>query len=1058
MLSFLFVNVMNNPFTEDTLIEQPAIRLFKDVLEWQTVNCYDETFGANGTLGREHRGEVVLVSRLRPALEKLNPTLPSVAIELAIAELIRERATLLPVAANQDVYKLIKDGVKVKFKDDEGRQREETVRVMEWEHPKENDFLLTSQFWVMGNITPKRTDLLGFVNGLPLVFIELKASHKQLAHAYRDNLRDYKETIPHLFWYNALIILSNGSFTRLGSLSAEWEHFNEWKRINSEGERGVISLDTVLRGVCEKSRLLDIVENFILYTETKDGLQKLAPMNHQYLGVNNSFDAVENIRKNQGRLGVFWHTQGSGKSYSMIYFAQKVQRKLAGNWTFLIVTDRIDLDDQIYKNFAGTGAVTEPEEKTRAQDREHLRQMLADEDHRYVFTTIQKFGTQRGEPHPVLSQRSDVIVITDEAHRSQYDTLALNMRNALPHAAFLGFTGTPLMAGEEQTKKVFGDYVSVYNFKQSVEDNATVPLYYENRIPEVELANKNLNPELESVLERAELDTEEESKLAREFPHEYDLITRDPRLETIAQDIVLHFMGRGFPGKAMVVSIDKATTVRMFDKVQKHWNIQRAILEADLETADPMLKPDIESKLAFMRETDMAVVISQSQNEVADMRELGLDIEPHRKRMVTEQLDEKFKDATNPLRIVFVCAMWMTGFDVKSCSTIYLDKPMRNHTLMQTIARANRVFADKNNGLIVDYIGIFKDLKSALAIYGSASGGGIKAGELPVESKQALVNELQQAINETKSFLRGLGLSLSKITNTKDEFTFISMKDDAINAILVNDQSKAQFITHALKVDRLFQAILPDVSAGQFSKERKVIQIIAEGVRHNNSQDITDLSAVMAEVNRVLDKSIKVKEQYVIKNAAGSHVLDMSKVDFEALKKMFDKSRKNIELDRLRGKINAQIQAMLRVNKSRVDFAAKFEQLIADYNAGGKDVDTFFVELVSFARSLSEEEQRGVSENLSEEELAIFDLLIRPNIKLNKAERERVKQVAKELLETLKAERIVLDWRKQQKTRAAVRVAIFDALERLPEPYTKDLYDQKCEVVYQHVYEAYTGI
>jgi type I restriction enzyme R subunit len=1064
---------MANPFSEDALIEQPAIRLIKDGLGWQAVNAYDEIFGEDGGrdvavqrlyLGREHRGEVVLVSRLRPVLEKLNPDLPAVAIELAITEIIRDRSTLPLTAANQDVYKLIKDGVKVKFKDEQGRNREETVRVMEWEHPTENDFLLVSQFWVTGDIYTKRPDLLGFVNGLPLVFIELKASHRQLEHAYQDNLRDYKETIPHLFWYNAFIILSNGSATRLGSLSAEWEHFNEWKRINSEGERGVISLDTVLRGVCEKSRLLDILENFILYAEGKNGLQKLIPMNHQYLGVNNAFAALTPSPSPKGRgerqrLGVFWHTQGSGKSYSMIYFAQKVQRKLAGNWTFLIVTDRIDLDDQIYQNFASTGTVTEPEEKTRAQDREHLRQMLAEEDHRYVFTTIQKFGTQRGEPHPVLSQRSDIIVITDEAHRSQYDTLALNMRNALPNAAFIGFTGTPLMAGEELTKQVFGDYVSIYNFKQSVEDNATVPLYYENRIPQLQLANEDLNAEIEDILERAELDDAverfHETSLQRAFPREYDLITRDERLETIAEDIVLHFMNRGFKGKAMVVSIDKATAVKMFDKVQKHWNIQRALLEAEQETTDPERKQEIAEKLAFMRETDMAVVVSPSQNEIADMKKLGLNMERHRLRMVTEQLDEKFKDPADPFRIVFVCAMWMTGFDVKSCSTIYLDKPMRNHTLMQTIARANRVFAGKNNGLIVDYVGIFNDLKKALAIYGSASGGGVKEGELPVESKQKLVDELRAAIEDTKNFLHGVGSDLGKIVATKDEFTFISMKDDAINNILVNDQSKAQFLTHALKVERLFQAILPDASAGQFSRERKVIQIIAESVRNNNSQDIINLSSVMAEVNRVLDKSIKVKEQYVIKNAAGSHVLDISKVDFEALKKLFDKSRKHIEVDRLRGQISAQLQAMLRRNKSRVDYAAKFEQLIADYNAGGKDVDSFFVELVSFARSLSEEEQRGVAENLTEEELAIFDLLTRPNINLNKAERERVKQVAKELLDTLKAERLVLDWRKQQKTRAAVRVAIFDALEQLPEPYTPELYGQKCELVYQHVYEAY---
>ena len=290
-----------NPFSEDALIEQPAIRLFKDGLGWQVVNAYDETYGENGSLGREHRGEVVLVSRLRPALVKLNPDLPAVALELAITELTRDRSTLPLTAANQDVYKLIKDGVKVKFKDEQGIQREEIVRVLDWDKPTENDFLLVSQFWVTGNIYTKRPDLLGFVNGLPLVFTELKASHRQLEHAYQDNLRDYKETIPHLFWYNALIILSNGSATRLGSLSAEWEHFNEWKRSFSERERGVISLDTVLRGVCEKSRLLDLLENFILYAEGKDGLGKLVPMNHQFLGVNNAFQAVQSLPSPRGR-------------------------------------------------------------------------------------------------------------------------------------------------------------------------------------------------------------------------------------------------------------------------------------------------------------------------------------------------------------------------------------------------------------------------------------------------------------------------------------------------------------------------------------------------------------------------------------------------------------------------------------------------------------------------------------------------------------------------------------------------------------------------------------
>ncbi len=1055
MLSIFSKYLMINPYTEDALIEQPTIRFFKDELQWQTINCYEETFGADGLLGREHKGEVVLISRLRPALEKLNRNLPKIAIENAISEIIRDRFVLQPAAANQDVYGLIKNGVKVSFRDEKGIQRAEIVKVIDWKEPTENDFLLTSQFWVTGSLYTRRTDLLGFVNGIPLVFIELKSSHRKLEIAFRENLRDYKEAIPQLFWYNAFIILSNGSATRLGSVSAKWEHYNEWKRINTEGEKGIISLDTVLKGVCDKTRLLDIVENFLLYTEGKDGLTKLIPKNHQYLGVNNAFQAVKDIRTNQGRIGVFWHTQGSGKSYSMIFFAQKVQQKLPGNWTFLIVTDRIDLDDQIYKNFAGTGAVTEPEENTRAQNSEHLRRMLAEEDHRYIFTTIQKFGTTGGQTQPKLSDRSDIIVITDEAHRSQYDTLALNMRNALPHAAFIGFTGTPLMSGEEKTKDVFGEYVSVYNFKQSVEDNATVSLFYENRIPEVELTNENLNPELTDVLERAELDPTEEEKLSREFPHVYDIITRKERLDKIAEDIVLHFMGRGFAGKAMIVSIDKITAVKMYDKVKTQWNIQRSILEAELETCDPMEKPELEAKIAYMQQTDMAVVVSQSQNEIADMRKQNVEIEPHRIRMVKEDLGEKFKNADNPLRIVFVCAMWMTGFDVPSCSTIYLDKPMRNHTLMQTIARANRVFGEKNNGLIVDYIGIFNDLKTALAIYGTASGGGIKPGDIPIKAKQALVQDLQKSIKETKDFIKTLGMDLSAIIKAKDEFARIGNMDDTVNAILVNDQTKSQYINLAARVDKLFQAILPDKSAGQFSVERKTIIVIAEKVRNGGDQDITDISSVLAEANKLLDKSIGVKQQYTIKSAGKQHLLDISKVDFDALKAIFDKTRKNIEVDKLRKQINAQLKRMVSHNKSRIDFVTKFEKLIADYNAGAKDVDVFFVEAMSFARSMNEEEQRGVAENLSEEELAVFDLLTRPNIKLTAAEIKEVKKVAKKLLDTLKAECLVLDWRKQQMTRAKVETAIRDVLDHLPPAYQKDIYENKCEVVFEHVYEAY---
>ena len=749
-----------------------------------------------------------------------------------------------------------------------------TVRVIDWDHPDRNDFFLASQFWITGEIYKRRADLVGFVNGLPLVFVELKASHKRLEHAYRDNLRDYKTAIPQLFPYNALIILSNGSASKIGTLSSRWEHFNDWKKINSEGEQGVVSLETMLRGTCDPARLLDLVENFTLFVEERGGTIKLIAKNHQYLGVSNAFAAVASPPSpahgrgagGEGRLGVFWHTQGSGKSYSMIFFAQKVLRKLPGNWTFLVVTDRQELDQQIYRNFANAGAVTEPEARVRAGGGEHLRQLLR-EDHRYVFTLIQKFHAERGETYPDLSARPDIIVMTDEAHRSQYDIFALNMRNALPNAAFIGFTGTPLMAGEEKTRAVFGDYVSIYNFKQSVDDQATVPLYYENRIPELQLTNPDLNADMAAVLEDAELDEAQEARLEREFAREYHLITRADRLDAIAADIAAHFAGRGYAGKAMVVCVDKATAVRMYDKVKAAWAKQLAALESRLAGCDPMARPDLEAQIAALKTTDMAVVVSQGQNEIEDMAALGLDIRPHRLRMIKEDLATKFKDPDDPFRLVFVCAMWMTGFDAPACSTIYLDKPMRNHTLMQTIARANRVFGDKVNGLIVDYIGVFRNLQRALAIYGSAAGGGVAPGDLPVQAKAALVAQLGQAIAAATSHCIGMGADLAAIRAAPDEFRRIARLDDAVEALIANDAAKLRYLSLAGDVARLYRAILPDPAANQYNAQRALFAVLADKIRALTP--VPDISGVLGEVNDLLDESIK-PDGYVIR-AATAH-------------------------------------------------------------------------------------------------------------------------------------------------------------------------------------------
>jgi type I restriction enzyme R subunit len=1041
-------------FTEDQLVEQPAIALFGE-LGWKVLNAYHEELGADGTLGRDNQSEVILVRSLRAALQKLNSNLPSEAIGQAIDQLTRDRSAMHRVRANREIYELLRDGVRVKVRHEDGSESPEVVRVIDWNDPEGNDFLLVSQFWIHSDLYSRRADLVGFVNGLPLVFIELKASFKNLRQAYDGNLSDYRATIPRIFTPNGFIILSNGTASKIGTLSSGWEHFSEWKKIDDEGEHGMVSLETMIRGTCDRSRLLDLMENFVAYSERPGGLVKLLAKNHQYLGVNNVLARLEELKsqppEERGRLGVFWHTQGAGKTMSMLFFSQKVLRKKPGNWTFVIVTDRTALDDQAYHEFSDAGVLTEGQ--VQATSGEHLRQLLG-EDHRYVFTLIHKFRTERGQTYPVISEREDVVVITDEAHRSQYDVLALNMRNALPRASFLGFTGTPLIVGEERTREVFGDYVSRYDFGASIRDEATVPLFYENRIPELQLANENFSEDLTAILEEAELDDAQEEKLSHLFAQQYQLITREERLDRVAADIVEHFLGRGFPGKAMVVSIDKATAVRMFDKVQAHWTARlvkdRKRLSEQPGDAERAL---IESEVAYMEETDMAVVVSQSQNEIGDMKARGLDIIPHRKRMVTQKLEAKFKDSADPLRIVFVCAMWTTGFDVPSCSTIYLDKPMKNHTLMQTIARANRVFPEKNNGLIVDYIGVFRNLEAALAIYATPILGG--DGSTPVRDKSELVAALEVALEGALNFCKGRGVNFDALLAASG-FELGAGAQEAVERLIVDDDSKALFLAHARLVDRLFKAVLPDNDANRFGPSRALLVYLAEAI--NGLNPPVDVSHVMARVEQLLDESVAANA-YLLPEGNGESLIgnriDLNQIDWQALAERFAKGKRRIEVEKLRTAVAAKVAALASLNPTRADWMERFQQLIDEYNAGSLNVEEFFKRLVDFTKELSDEERRAVSENLDEEQLAVYDILTRPGPDLNPDEKRQVKKVAESLLTTLKRERLVIDWRKEQRSRAAVRLTVETKLDELPQAYSPELFRQKCDAVYLHVFDSY---
>uniref|UniRef100_UPI00356303B7 type I restriction enzyme endonuclease domain-containing protein n=1 Tax=Gemmatimonas sp. TaxID=1962908 RepID=UPI00356303B7 len=584
-------------------------------------------------------------------------------------------------------------------------------------------------------------------------------------------------------------------------------------------------------------------------------------------------------------------------------------------------------------------------------------------------------------------------------------------------------------------------------------DGATVPLYYENRIPEVQLTNQELNRDLEALLEAAELDEAQEKKLEREFGREYHIITREDRLEAIAKDLVAHFTGRGYRGKAMMVCIDKATAVRMYDKVQAQWKVEVARMHVAVGAATGDARDALLARIALMESTDMAVVVSQGQNEVADLKAKGLDIVPHRQRLLKEAMDEKFKDDNDNLRLVFVCAMWITGFDVPTCSTIYLDKPMRAHSLMQTIARANRVAPGKESGLIVDYVGIFRALQNALSIY--AKPNQVSEGARgPILDKSELVEALRSALHVCEEFAHVRKINLNTIA-TSSGFERIALIDDAVEAILASENEKKEYLTLASRVARLFKAVLPDPAANELAPLAVLVSYVAAKIRAETES--ADISSVMSDVESLLNDSIATEGYHIGPTSEPQALINLSEIDFEALQLKFAQGHQRTEAEKLKRLIEGKLATMLNLNSARVDLAEKFQRLIDEYNAGSQNIELFFDELKAFVGTLTEEDRRAVAEGLTEEELALFDILTKPEPVLTKAEEAEVKRVCRELLEALKREKLVLDWREKQQAKAAVMQTLKLELRRLPEKYTKDVRSEKMARAYAHVYDHYFG-
>jgi type I restriction enzyme R subunit len=1116
--------------SEDRLVQQTFADHLRERLGWESVYAFTaETFGPQSTLGRASERDVVLVRDLRVALARLNPDLPGSAREQAVEKLTRIDFARSLIQLNREYYGFIRSGVPVEWRDASGETRHAHAQVIDFRDAARNRFLAVRELKVQGVRVPhynRRADLVCFVNGLPLVFIELKAVYRNIRAGFDDNLTDYlsEHSIAHAFHHNAFLVVSNGDQARYGSITSKWEHFVEWKR-NAEQDKARLDAEALLDGMLAKERLLDLVENFLLFDDSRaGGTRKIVARNHQVLGVNRAVASVlrqEELKRQYppeerlieyrvqmpalrkvaeappqdlvyaapspgggaggdellplqrrahedlGRLGVFWHTQGSGKSYSMAFFAEKVRRVVPGNFTFLVMTDREDLDDQIWRTFIGCGVT---DEKTpRAGSGKELQEVLQG-NHRFVFSLIHKFNQPVTAPYSV---REDIIVVSDEAHRTQAGKFARNMRLALPNASFIGFTGTPLFKYDELTKRIFGGYISRYDFRRSEEDQSTVKLVYENRGEKLGIARLDLNDRIADAVEKADLDPDQQALLERLLGKDYEVVTADDRLNKLAEDFVEHCSTRWETGKSMLVCIDKITCARMFQRVQPHWKAKVARLRALIPVEEMELTaatdPDVRERLTaelealrshaqWMESTIIEIVISEAQNEVRDFQKWDFDIIPHRMVMKTGfqtpdgkrvPVEDAFKDPQHPFRVAIVCAMWLTGFDVESLATLYIDKPMKAHNLMQAIARANRVFPGKDCGVIVDYNGMLKSLREALAQYAlgdEGEGGG--AGDIvaPIEE---LVASLLQAIETAEKHLLGLGFDAVCLHGATG-FDRIEALRDGVDALYTSDEAKRRFEIIARQVFIRFKALLMEPSALAYAERHDNIEAIYKKLQ--DRRDTTDVTEVLKELHRIVNEAIRAAAP------GGDHAeglrVDLSQIDFERLKREFASKvrRKHAALQDIRDVVEKKLAQMLARNPMRMDYYKKYQEIIADYNRE-KDratVEATFAQLVSLAAGLDAEQKRAAQEGLSDDELALFDLLFKDDI--SKKDRERLKQASQGLLSSL---RNLLGpmpgWIQNSSTQAEVRIFILDRLYgSLPRP---PFTDEETEAIASRVYD-----
>lgn len=1005
-------------FITENEIEQIALDILNEDLGYTVL--YGPDLAEGESKEREYT-EVVLQQRLKNAIDKLNPEIPADAREEAFKKALRT-TTISLFENNQAFHRMLTEGIDVKFGIGDGKAKTDKVWLVDFSNPLNNEFLALNQFTVIENHNNKRPDIVLFVNGLPLVVIELKNAIDENADtkAAFNQLQTYKQLIPSLFTYNAFLIVSDGWFAKGGTLSSDYSRFMEWK--TADGEKIVNTqtepeMEPMIKGLLNKRTLLDVIRHFIVYEKTKEKTIKKIAAYHQYYAVNKAIETTvyattTTQEESKGRAGVVWHTQGSGKSLSMVFYTGKlVLTEQLNNPTIVVLTDRNDLDQQLFETFGNCEQLIRQKPK-QAENRDDLKDKLSVASGGVIFTTIQKFLPENpGLTYPQLSDRRNIVVIADEAHRSQYDFIdgyAKHMRDALPNASFIGFTGTPIEKEDKNTTAVFGDYIHIYDIQQAVEDGATVKIYYESRLAKIELSEadqKLLDQRVEEVTEDDEL-TEKQKRFAK-WASKEAVVGSEQRLKQVALDLVTHFENRtsAAEGKAMIVCMSRRICVALHNeiiKIRPHWH----------NTADD--------------KGAIKVIMTGSASDPLDWQE-HIRNKPRRKA-----IGDRLKDPKDSLKLVIVRDMWLTGFDAPCLHTLYIDKPMNGHNLMQAIARVNRVFGDKQGGLVVDYIGIAQDLKKALAIYTEAKG----KGQLTFDQSEAVAKMLdfyEIVVDMFGSFDYKKYFQL----DARDKLNFIL---DASNYILgLKDEDgvtgKKRFTYNVTRLSQAFGLVGTTPEAKDVRDDLAFFQAIkARFAKFDESSKKKSNEEIETAIRQIINDAIVSKEVVDVFDAAGLAKPTIEILNDEFLEQIKNLPRKNLALELLKRLLNEEIK--IRSNTNLVQ-SRKFSEMLAEsvkrYQSGLIEAAQLIEELIKLAQDIRAADKRGEKLNLRVDELAFYDALAdNPKAETILGD-DILKAIAHELVDSVRRNTSI-DWQLKESVQAKLRVLVKRILRKYKYP------------------------